>query len=102
MFRFEECQSIGENMRSANSREKVARKIAEAYGWERSSGSGAEEGMVEFMVGSAVFELRVAVVHVFDQAFKSMRIVSRVSMDFEECWRMCWRWCWQRIVIANA
>jgi hypothetical protein len=62
MFRFEECQSIGGNMRSANSREKVARKIAEAYGWERSSGSGAEEGMVEFMVGCAAFELRVAVV----------------------------------------
>jgi hypothetical protein len=37
-------------MRSANSREKVARKMAEAYGWERSSGSGAEEGKVEFMV----------------------------------------------------
>jgi hypothetical protein len=50
MFRFEECQSIGGNMRSAKSREKVARKIAEAYGWERSSGSGAEEGKVEFMV----------------------------------------------------
>jgi hypothetical protein len=50
MFRFEECQSIGGNMRSANSREKVARKMAEAYGWERSSGSGAEEGKVEFMV----------------------------------------------------
>jgi hypothetical protein len=70
MFRFERCQSMGGNIRMANSREKAARSIAEAYGCEMSTGSGAEEGMVEFMVGSAAFELRVAVSHVVEQAFE--------------------------------
>jgi hypothetical protein len=45
----------------AKSRERVARSIAEAYGLKISSGSDAEEGMVEFMAGRADFEIRVAV-----------------------------------------
>jgi hypothetical protein len=61
ILRFEKCQSIGGNIRMAKSRERVARSIAEAYGLKISSGSDAEEGMVEFMAGRADFEIRVAV-----------------------------------------